>query len=97
MHFSSEVVSIDPREDEVLLQLSTVRPSTRSGWWPPMAPGAEFGGQLSIETDGPGDMGHFVNVMFRARYGQHLGDRRAILYQALSRSSFRSFRRGEWR
>ena len=47
--------------------------------------------QLSVETDGPGDMGHFVNVMFRAGYGQHLADRRAILYQALSQEYFEAF------
>ena len=36
-------------------------------------------------------MGHFVNVMFQARYGRHLGDRRAILYQALCEDGFEAF------
>lgn len=91
VHFSSEVVSIDPREDEVLLQLSTGE--TVHAQWVVAADGAGSGvrRQLSVETDGPGDMGHFVNVMFRAGYGQHLADRRAILYQALSQEYFEAF------
>jgi hypothetical protein len=36
--------------------------------------------QLRVETDGPGDMGHFLNVMFRADYGPHLERRLSILY-----------------
>jgi len=62
VHFSSDVVSIDPREDEVLLQLSTGQ--TVHAQWLVAADGAGSGvrRQLSIETDGPGDMGHFVNV-----------------------------------
>ena len=53
----------------------------------------EFGPRkvLEIETEGPGDMGHFVNVMFRAPYGRHLRDRLAILYQALSEEYFEAF------
>ena len=46
---------------------------------------------LAIETEGPGDLGHFVNVMFRAAYGQHLRDRPAILYQALTDEYFETF------
>jgi len=46
---------------------------------------------VGIETEGPRNMGHFVNVMFRASYGQHLRDRLAILYQALSEEYFEMF------
>ena len=75
----------------MLLQLSTGE--TVSAQWVVAADGAGSGvrRELSIETDGPGDMGHFVNVMFQARYGRHLGDRRAILYQALSEEYFEAF------
>jgi putative polyketide hydroxylase len=91
VHFSSEVVSIQQREDDVLLRLSAGE--TVHAQWVVAADGAGSGvrRQLSIETDGPGEMGHFVNVMFRARYGRHLGDRRAILYQALTQDYFEAF------
>ena len=91
VHFSSEVVSIEPREDDVLLQLSTG--DTVLAQWVVAADGAGSGvrRELSIETDGPGEMGHFVNVMFQARYGPHLRDRQAILYQALSQEYFEAF------
>jgi putative polyketide hydroxylase len=88
VHFNSEVVSIEPRKDDVLLHLSSGE--TVLAQWLVAADGAGSGvrRELSIETDGPGDMGHFVNVMFQARYGRHLGDRRAILYQALTQDYF---------
>ncbi len=91
VHFSCEVVSIEPGEDDVLLQLSNGE--TVRAQWVVAADGAGSGVRrdLSIQTDGPGDMGHFVNVMFQARYGRHLGDRRAILYQALSPEYFEAF------
>lgn len=47
--------------------------------------------RLGIETDGPGDLGHYLNVYFRANYGPHLAGRHAILYQALSERFFEFF------
>lgn len=46
---------------------------------------------LGIETDGPGDLGHFVNTLFRANYGPHLQQRKALLYQALGNDFFEAF------
>jgi putative polyketide hydroxylase len=91
VRFSSEVVSIDQREDQVRLQLSTGE--TVRAQWLVAADGAGSGirRDLSIGTDGPGEMGQFVNVMFQARYGRYLGDRRALLYQALSEEYFETF------
>ncbi|HEY5777446.1 MAG TPA: FAD-dependent monooxygenase [Terrimicrobiaceae bacterium] len=91
LRFNSEVVSIEHREDDVRLQLSTGE-SVRAQWVV-AADGAGSGirRDLSIDTDGPGDMGHFINVMFQARYGRHLGDRLAVLYQALSEEYFETF------
>lgn len=40
--------------------------------------------RLGIGTTGPGDMGHFLNVYFRADYGRFMAGRRAVLYQALT-------------
>lgn len=50
------------------------------------ADGAASGvrGALGIETDGPGDMGHFLNIFFRADFGKLPAERQSILYQALS-------------
>ncbi len=45
---------------------------------------------LGIETEGPGDLGHFVNVYFRARYGEHL-DRHALLHNVLNQHGFETF------
>ncbi len=47
--------------------------------------------QLGIPAEGPGDMGHFLNTMFRADYGSHLVDRPALMHQALSDEYFEFF------
>lgn len=47
--------------------------------------------QLDIEAEGPGDMGHFVNVMFKANYGKYLEGRSAVLYHTLSEQYFENF------
>lgn len=41
-----------------------------------------------IERDGPGNMGNFLSVYFRADYGPWLQDRRSILYQLLDSEYF---------
>lgn len=46
---------------------------------------------LGIQAEGPGDQGHFLNIFFRASYGKHLHDRRAVLYQALDTGRFEAF------
>jgi len=47
--------------------------------------------QLGIATDGPGDMGHFINVYFRANYGPRLKDRPGILYNSNGADFFEFF------
>lgn len=46
---------------------------------------------LGIETEGPGDLGHFLNVYFRAPFGDHLAGRRALLYHLLDEDFFELF------
>ncbi len=46
---------------------------------------------LGIEAEGPGDLGHFLNVFFRAPYGAGLADRRAVLHQLVGPDSFETF------
>ncbi len=53
--------------------------------------GSHLRRSLGIETDGPGDLGHFVNTLFRANYGPHLQERKALLYQALGKDFFEFF------
>jgi putative polyketide hydroxylase len=91
VRFNSEVTSVEQREDGVRLRLRSGE--TVGAQWLVAADGAgsEIRKNLAIETEGPGDMGHFVNVMFRAAYGQHLAERQAILYQALSEEYFEVF------
>lgn len=53
--------------------------------------GSRLRKQADIGTDGPGDMGHFINTLFRADYGAHLEDRKAILYHAVGQEFFEFF------
>lgn len=89
--FNSEVASVESLEDGARLVLSNG--NTVGARWVVAADGAgsAIRKNLAIDTEGPGDMGHFVNVLFRASYGQHLRDRLAILYQALSEEYFQVF------
>ena len=91
VRFNSEVVSIESREGGVRLVLSNGE--AVGARWVVGADGAgsAIRNNLGIETEGPGNMGHFVNVMFRASYGKHLCDRLAILYQTLSEEYFEAF------
>lgn len=91
VRFSTEVSRIEPRVDKVLVFLASGE--SLEGSWLIAADGAGSGvrHQLGVETAGPGDMGHFVNVMFRASYGKHLRDRQAVLYQSLTEEGFEAF------
>lgn len=46
---------------------------------------------LGIETQGPGDMGHFLNIYFEADYAPLLEDRRAYLYNTFHAEGFEVF------
>jgi 2-polyprenyl-6-methoxyphenol hydroxylase-like FAD-dependent oxidoreductase len=91
VRFNSEVVSVEPRQDFVRITLAGNRELDVP--WLAAADGAGSGvrRQLGIETAGPGDMGHFINVMFRANYGSHLRQRPAILYPTFSSDYFEFF------
>jgi putative polyketide hydroxylase len=91
VRFGTELAHIAPHADRVGVFLSSGESLEAS--WLVAADGAGSGvrHQLGVETVGPGDMGHFVNVMFRAPYGRHLQGRRAVLYQALAGEGFEAF------
>lgn len=44
-----------------------------------------------IPAHGPGDMGHFLNILFRAPLGERLEDRRALLYNCVWPEGFENF------
>jgi len=53
--------------------------------------GSRLRKQFGIGTTGPGDMGHFLNVMFRAPYGEFLKERPALLYNCFWDGGFEGF------
>ena len=89
--FSCEVLGIEPRDDFVRLSFPAGRILDVPWLVAADGAGSAVRHQLGVETDGPGDMGHFLNVMFRADYGPHLRERPAILYQTLSNDYFEFF------
>jgi len=91
IRFEHEVAGIEMGSDDARLILAGHDALTFS--WVVAADGAgsAIRRQLKVGTVGPGEMGHFLNVMFRARYGAHLGDRKAILYPVLSTEYFEHF------
>ncbi len=91
VQFGAHVVSVTPGPDGVEAVLGNG--NSFSAPWMIAADGAASGIRrtLAVGTIGPGDMGHFINVMFRADYGARLQDRPAVLYQALSEEFFEAF------
>jgi putative polyketide hydroxylase len=91
VRFGGKVSRIEPLADRVRVFPASGEPLETS--WLVAADGAGSGirHQLGVETVGPGDLGHFVNVMFRAPYGDRLGDRRAVLHQSLTGEGFETF------
>ncbi|MBN8249244.1 MAG: FAD-dependent monooxygenase, partial [Verrucomicrobia bacterium] len=90
VRFNAEVTGV-AAEDSRVAFVAGGRPMTAD--WLVAADGA--GGQirhhLGVESDGPGDMGHFLNVFFRASYGSRLGGRRSLLFNVLSEDSLAFF------
>jgi putative polyketide hydroxylase len=91
VRFSTEVSRIETPPEKVIVYLASGESLEAS--WLVAADGAGSGirHQLGVETAGPGDLGHFVNVMFRASYGKYLKDRPAVLYQSLTEEGFEAF------
>lgn len=53
--------------------------------------GSSIRKRLKVPTSGPGDMGHFLNIMFRAHYGKYLTKRQALMYSVIWEEGFESF------
>ncbi len=91
IRFESEVGKVEDLGEKVRLTLKSG--ATMEVPWLVAADGAGSAvrQQLGIETAGPGDMGHFINTMFRANYEPHLRDRPMVLYNVLSEEFFEGF------
>lgn len=91
VHFGKEVTSV--QQDGGGVQAHFADGSSVEASWLVATDGAgsPVRRALGIETDGPGDLGHFVNTLFRANYGRHLADRPAVLYHALGTDFFEFF------
>jgi putative polyketide hydroxylase len=91
VRFNSQALGVEPRDKSVGVQLAGDQ--VEEFLWVIAADGAGSGvrHQLGVETDGPGDMGHFLNVMFRANYGPHLGRRLSILYPTFTEDNLEFF------
>jgi putative polyketide hydroxylase len=90
VHFNQEVTNVKPTGGKVELKAGD---QSWTADWLVAADGA--GGQirheLRIETDGPGNMGHFLNVYFRAAYRPHMKERRSVLFSVLSGENIEFF------
>ncbi|GAB4176966.1 MAG: FAD-dependent monooxygenase [Terrimicrobiaceae bacterium] len=92
IRFGCEVQAIsDDPQGALRVRLATGE--TIETEWLIAADGASSGirRQLDIPTDGPGDMGHFLNIQFRAPLGERIPDRRAVMYNAVGDDFFEAF------
>jgi putative polyketide hydroxylase len=91
VRFATEVASVRARESAVDVLLADGQ-TVEVGWLVAAdGAGSAIRRGLNIGTTGPGDLGHFLNVLFCANYGPHLAGRRAILHQVLNREGFEAF------
>jgi putative polyketide hydroxylase len=86
VHFGCQVVEWHPLTQgvEILVQSGDGISTTRAEWVV-ACDGADspVRKSLGIEADGPGDLGHFLNVFFHADLGQTMEGRKALLYNIL--------------
>jgi len=86
VHFEHRVTGIRqlPQGVELDIEAPEGRKTARAEWVV-AADGAAspIRNSLGIEADGPGDLGHFLNVFFHADFGREMAGRRALLYNIL--------------
>lgn len=94
--FDHDVTALAEKDDRVRLSVHRGRHDQRFGLSTRYLVAADGASSpvrhwLGVEATGPGDLGHFLNVHFRALYGRHLAGRRAILHHLLGPESFEVF------
>ncbi len=92
--FDHEVATLSARPDGG--RLSVLAPGGRQEFFFPYVVAADGAGSFSrhaldIPADGPGDRGHFLNILFRARYGPALRGREAVLYPTFTEGGLEFF------
>jgi putative polyketide hydroxylase len=91
LHWGARVEDAVPGGDFVELSMSDGRKLRASWVIAADGAGSHTRKALDIGTDGPGDLGHFVNVLFKAPYGDRLADRKALLYNIFGDTAFEFF------
>lgn len=86
IHFGHEVIAVREEAEGIALDVQTEGSIVH--WradWLVAADGAASPTRrmIGMEAQGPDDMGHFLNVHFRAPLGEKLRDRRSVLYNVL--------------
>ncbi len=86
VHFQHRVTGLRqlPQGVELDIEAPDEKKTTRAEWVV-AADGAAspIRNLLGIGADGPGDLGHFLNVFFHADFGRAMAGRRALLYNIL--------------
>lgn len=91
LHFDREVVDVHFSSQGGELEFAAGSPRVFSWLIAADGAGSRLRRKLQIGTTGPGDMGHFLNVMFRADYGRHLQNRPSVMYSCLWEEGFETF------
>jgi 2-polyprenyl-6-methoxyphenol hydroxylase-like FAD-dependent oxidoreductase len=81
--FNHEVSEVTPADDHVEFIVNGER--QRADWLVAAdGAGGQIRHELQVGSDGPGDMGHFLNVFFRAKYSPHMKGRHSMLFCVMS-------------
>lgn len=91
VRFGEEVIGLHLKESGGELQLSNGNGCVFHWLIAADGAGSRIRKLLEIPTVGPGDMGRFLNIMFKANYGEQLLDRPSLLYNTLNAEGFESF------
>lgn len=91
LHFGCEVQEVRLVEAGGELRLQNGDAHTFSWLVAADGAGSRIRKLLQIPTAGPGDMGHFLNILFRAPYGPALSGRESLLYNVLLEDGFEAF------
>ena len=91
LHWGCPVEGLEQNENRMVIRLADGRYEEFD--WVVAADGASSSMRkaLGLGTIGPGDMGHFINVFFRAALGERMPGRRAILHNVFGGEFFEFF------
>lgn len=91
IYFGAEVTSVRLGQSGGELRLANGQTCVFSWLIAADGAGSRLRKQFGVSSTGPGDMGHFLNIMFEAPYGEFLKDRPALLYNCFWEGGFETF------